>query len=125
MQFAAHRRQTHGFADLLQHGQTDGLRKFFDLHGHRGLRHIQLLGGARKATEAGNRFEHAQLGQGAVAQITADFALGHGKPFLMRKLSFAMLTKRDKHGGLHLEQIEGRKRDLACLGKGLADKHDH
>jgi len=26
-----------------------------------------------------------------------------------------------KHSGLHLGQVEGRTKDLACLGKGLAN----
>jgi hypothetical protein len=54
-------------AELLEERQPGVLLQLAHLCGHRRLRQVQLLGGARKAEVAGDRLEHFQLPQGRVA----------------------------------------------------------
>jgi hypothetical protein len=37
--------------------------------------------------------------------------------------AYVVVRGAQKHSGLHLGQVKGRKKDLACLGKGLANNN--
>jgi hypothetical protein len=64
-------------ADLLEQRHAGRFGELLDLHRDGGLRHVQLFSRARKTAEASHGFEHAQLRQRAVFEITADSGLRH------------------------------------------------
>ena len=65
--FRAGRREVDLFAELLEERQSGVLLQLANLCGHRGLREMQLLGGAREAQVARHGFEHLQLTQRGIA----------------------------------------------------------
>jgi hypothetical protein len=53
-------------AQLLEERKPDHAPQLLDLHRHRGLAQVQLLGGAGEALLAGDGFEHLELAKGEV-----------------------------------------------------------
>jgi hypothetical protein len=67
------------------------------------LGHIKLLGGFGKAAQSGNRFENADLGQGAVFEVAADLVSGHDGPLVQAIINRSAL-KKPTLNDLHLER---------------------
>ena len=63
-------------------GAADGLGELAQQRGDGGLRHAQLLRGARDATQAHGGLEREQLREESVAEETSEAGAGHKKTFV-------------------------------------------
>src|SRR5258707_6287713 len=71
LQLPARRSQLQSSPALLEEREAEGLGEFPELRRYRRLGEVQLLGGARHALAARDRFEHHQLGEKSVPEIPA------------------------------------------------------
>src|SRR6185295_16432289 len=72
---------------LLEKRYLESRGELLDLRRHGGLREMQLLRGARDATQAGDGFENDELRQQPVAKVTTQLRARHLGSFVRTEVS--------------------------------------